>query len=460
MTNFLTTAQLRIIGLIDTLKHEGIGALFSSQGSLATRSRRGVGRLLQYIPSAAIRPAELPPLVIASLSFVILMGGGIGLLAVTADDPNPIPAPVVWMDIVFPDPSVHVGPENLSAHTEPGISERASPGVVSAHSSGAVPSAYNRAPDHQSGAPVFRPAILGDEIALPRAPDPALIIETKSGLLPVIAPDGREAWRVYARPFSDPFQRPRISILLGGLGMSQSATLTAIQQLPGAVTLSFNPYAQKLQDWIDQSRAAGHEVMLELPMEPMDYPDDDPGPHTLLTSMDANANLEQTEWLLGRVVGYVGVTNYMGSRFTASAEALRPVLQSLQNRGLMFLDTGTSSHSVAGQVADEVGLVQAANNRFIDTKASRAAIDARLAELERMARARGSAIGVAFPYPVSIERIAAWAETLERRGLTLAPISNLAARGTMSASVAEFRSSNDAAAPSPSSSHSTSDAHD
>ena len=159
------------------------------------------------------------------------------------------------------------------------------------------------------------------------------------------------------------------------------------------------------------------------------------GDRGIISYLRLSANLERTEWLLSRFAGYVGVTNYMGSKFTTSPEALRPVLNTLQRRGLMFLDTRSSVHSVAGQVANEIGLVQAVNNRFLDNKASRSAIDARLAELERIARATGSAIGIAFPYPVSIERIAAWAETLENRGLVLAPISNLAKRGVMSGPV-------------------------
>lgn len=388
MTIFLTSARLRLFDFLDTLKHDGVGAALSRlkpSSGLVAAPKLAVEHLLERLPAGAIGQMGMPPIAVASLSLVILVGGGIGLLAITAGEPKPIPAPVVWLDIAFPE---------LPMQTSPAIAT--APGhLMSAPADPRVHGAERRAPGSQP--PAFQPgvAVIGDEIALAPAPDPALVLETDSGLLPVIAPDGREAWRVYARPFADPYQRPRIGILLAGLGMSQSATLTAVQQLPGAVTLSYNPYAQKLQEWIDQTRAAGHEVMLELPMEPVNYPDDDPGPHTLLTSMDTAANLERTEWLLGRFVGYVGVTNYMGSRFTASTEALSPVLRALQKRGLMFLDSRTSDHSVAGQIANEIGLVQAASNRFLDTKASRAAIDARLADLERIARATGSAIGIA-----------------------------------------------------------------
>ncbi|NQV22359.1 MAG: divergent polysaccharide deacetylase family protein [Rhodospirillales bacterium] len=442
MTSPLTMVRLRVQDFLDTLKHDGIVAAIGRLGG-----SRGVGRgtgfsLLAWLgrlPSGMSVPGGLPPVIIASLSLVIVIGGIVGLLGITAGSDRPIPAPVVHLDIPFPGPMVRdVSPPEMDPGSGTVQTTSTSPDIphtetnTDADTVTAPPQRPRPPAGLTPGGPTFTP---GTEFALPRAPDPALVEKSDSGPLPVIAPDGREAWRVYARPFSDPYQRPRIGILIAGLGMSQSATLTAVQQLSGAVTLGFNPYARKLQDWIDQARAAGHEVMLELPMEPVNYPDDDPGPHTLLTNLDAAANLERTEWLLSRFAGYVGVTNYMGSKFTTSPEALRPVLNTLQRRGLMFLDTRSSVHSVAGQVANEIGLVQAVNNRFLDNKASRSAIDARLAELERIARATGSAIGIAFPYPVSIERIAAWAETLENRGLVLAPISNLAKRGVMSGPV-------------------------
>lgn len=436
MTSILNKIRLRLLDILDTLKHDGITAALGRFRPMRVPSERAGGRGLDLRRRLSIGTGAfggMPPIAVASLSLVIVTSSVIGLLAVTADGDKPIPAPVVWLDISFPEPRVRdtvteageqAGDPPPLPTPGPEVAETASPAVP-------APAAARRQ------GPEFTPGIPGTEFALPRAPDPDLVAESENGLLPIIAPDGREAWRVYSRPFSDPHHRPRIGILIAGLGMSRSATLTAVQQLPGAVTLGFSPYARGLQDWIDQARAAGHEVVLELPMEPVNYPDDDPGPHTLLTSLDPGANLERADWLLGRFVGYVGVTNYMGSKFTASHEALRPILAALQRRGLMFLDSRSSVHSVAGQIANEIGLVQAANNRFIDNKASRAAIDARLAELERIAQATGSAIGIAFPYPVSIERVAAWAETLEERGLVLAPISNLATRGVMTAPVAE-----------------------
>lgn len=256
------------------------------------------------------------------------------------------------------------------------------------------------------------------------APDPALIKSTEDGPLPVVAPDGRTPLQVYARPYKAT-GRPRIAVVVGSLGLSQATTLAAIQQLPGGVTLAFAPYGRNLQDYVNQARAAGHEVLLQAPMEPMDYPTNDPGPHTLLTSLTINNNLKRLDWLLGRFTGYVGVVNFMGGRFTAAESHVRPILTAMRDRGLMFLDARASSSSVATSVAGKIGLNIASNDRVLDAIASRAAIDARLLELERLASASGGAIGIGFPYPVTIERLAQWTRAMGDRGYDLVPISAL-----------------------------------
>ncbi len=261
------------------------------------------------------------------------------------------------------------------------------------------------------------------EVALAPVPDPELAKKSDFGLLPIISPSGKMPWRTYARPFEDPLARPRIAIIMSEMGMSSSATKTAIQKLPGAVTLSFNPYARDLQNWIGQARAAGHEVLLQLPMEPFGYPNNDPGPHSLLTSLTDRENLNRLEWMLGRFTGYSGVTNQMGSRFTSSLQDMEPIMTVLKERGLLFLDGRTSAKSIGAKVASQLGMPVAVNNRFLDHKADRATIDKRLSELEKIARFTGSAVGVGYPYPVTMERIAVWAQSLNRKGIVLAPIS-------------------------------------
>jgi len=263
---------------------------------------------------------------------------------------------------------------------------------------------------------------------LPPAPDPALVKVGPQGPLPVIAPDGRKPWQVYARPFDGTDRRPRIAIVIGDMGLSQSATLSAITRLPPPVTLAFAPYASDLQSWIAQARAAGHEVLLQLPMEPIDYPTNDPGPRALLTSLKPADNIERLDWLLSRFAGYVGVTNYMGSKFTTSPGDLKPVLEQLAGRGLLFLDSRSAARSVAPRIAGELGMPRVLNDRFIDNEASRTAIDARLEELERIALKNTAAVGMGYPYPVSIERVAAWAQNLAAKGIVLAPVSAIVNR--------------------------------
>lgn len=258
---------------------------------------------------------------------------------------------------------------------------------------------------------------------LPPVPEPDLAKKSDFGILPVIGPTGRLPWRAYSRPFDDPLDRPRIAIIISEMGMSSAATRSSIQNLQGAVTLSFNPYAKDLQNWIEQARAAGHEVLLQLPMEPFGYPKNDPGPHSLLTSLTDRENLNRLDWMLGRFTGYSGVTNQMGSKFTATAQDIQPVLDVIKSRGLLFLDGRTSAKSVAGQLAAKIGVPVAINNRFLDHKADRATIDARLKDLERIARYTGTAVGIGYPYPVTLERISKWSQSLPRKGFALVPVS-------------------------------------
>lgn len=234
----------------------------------------------------------------------------------------------------------------------------------------------------------------------------------------------------FAKPFAQPTPkktRPVIAVVLMRIGLGPAATAAALR-LPGAVTLAFASYARNLQAQIDRARAGGHEVLLDLPMEPMRYPAIDPGPRPLLVSLSSVQILDRLDWHLGRATGYTGVTNDMGSRFTSSRDALRPVLAAIKARGLYFLDSRTSSRSQGVKLASSMGLRFAANDRFLDVQASRAAIDRRLAQIERIARRRGFAVAVGHPFPVTLDRIAAWLPTLEKKGLTLVPLGEVVAR--------------------------------
>ncbi|MFP5448659.1 MAG: divergent polysaccharide deacetylase family protein [Alphaproteobacteria bacterium] len=255
---------------------------------------------------------------------------------------------------------------------------------------------------------------------LPPAPIAGLHSPGPNGPLPVIAPNGRTPAQAYARPFQ-PNGKPKVSLIVGGLGLNSRATREAIETLPGEITLSFVPYAEGLQGWIDLAREHGHEVLLETPMEPVDYPDNDPGPYTLLASSGPAETSRRLEWLLSRATGYFGLTNYLGSRFLNSDPAMAAFTTVLKTRGLAFIDDGQA----AGR---GLGVPRASAGRIIDDQLSSEAIDQQLLALEAQALQNGQALGSGFAYPLTITQVAQWTRAVEARGYQLAPASALTRR--------------------------------
>jgi polysaccharide deacetylase 2 family uncharacterized protein YibQ len=256
---------------------------------------------------------------------------------------------------------------------------------------------------------------------LPQAPIAGLTAPGPSGgPLPIIAADGRTAADAYARPFT-PNGRPKVSVVIGGLGLNAQTTRAAIETLPGEVTLSFAPYAEGLQGWIDLARAHGHEVLLETPMEPADYPANDPGPYTLIAANRPEDTVRKLEWLMSRATGYFGLSNYLGARFVDNDQAMNTFNAVLKARGLAFVDDGLAARR-GGPIP------RASADRVIDDELAAGAIDAQLRALENGANGRGQALGSGFAYPVTINQVRLWAAGLQARGLQLAPASALAHR--------------------------------
>jgi polysaccharide deacetylase 2 family uncharacterized protein YibQ len=264
-----------------------------------------------------------------------------------------------------------------------------------------------------------------DPVPMALAPVAGLIEESPRGPLPRIGADGRTPWQTYARPFFHGDKRPRIALVIGPMGISSNATSRAIEGLPGAVTLTFSSTADQLGIWVDQARRLGHEVMLDLPMEPADFPRNDPGPNTMLVSLDPDRNQQRLLSALGRVLGYIGVTSLSGSRFTGAPDSIRPILTEVNRRGLMFLDAQAGVRSSAAREATKIGLPRVIADSYIDAVPYKAAIEAQLRNLEEAARLDGAAVGMAMPYPVTLDHLSQWIATLEAKGIVLAPITAL-----------------------------------
>ncbi|HHY51386.1 MAG TPA: divergent polysaccharide deacetylase family protein, partial [Alphaproteobacteria bacterium] len=219
--------------------------------------------------------------------------------------------------------------------------------------------------------------------------------------------------------------RPLVAIVVTGLGISVNGTLDAIARLPDAVTLAFAPYGKTLERTVGAARAEGHEIFLEVPLEPFDYPDNDPGPDTLLTGQAPRDNMDRLYRVMGKFAGYAGLINNMGARFTASGADFGPMMEELGARGLAYLDDGSSNRSLAPPLAEANGVPFARVDLMIDASPVRAAILAQLTALEDTARQQGRAIGLATALPVSVEAIAEWARAAEERGILLVPVSAL-----------------------------------
>lgn len=255
---------------------------------------------------------------------------------------------------------------------------------------------------------------------------PDLVEESPHGAVPRIGPGGQKSADVYARASVGATAaggKPRIAILVTGLGLAADSTRAAIASLPANVTLAFAPYGDAVADLAREAREGGHEIMLQVPMEPFDYPDNDPGPQTLLTGQPARANLDRLYWLMSRIGAYTGLVNYMGARFTASAVDFGPVMEEVGLRGLSYVDDGTSNRSLAPQLARQNAVEFARGDLVVDRQPARPDILNQLQRLESIAARRGNALGFASALPVTVRTIAEWAEGLEDKGILLVPVS-------------------------------------
>ena len=323
---------------------------------------------------------------------------GIGAATLEVLGPSPQPAMIA------------VGP---IVHADPRVAKRQTPIVNT-----------DKAP--RSASPLVRP---GKDTAGPIAdPDPSLqepYPDETNLTLPRISPSGRAPMAAYAAGFDPSSLRPRVGILIAGIGMSGTDSLTAIKDLPPGVTLAISPYAIDIAHILALARMTEHEYLLSVPMEPQGYPVNDPDDrHALMTSLPPAENLGRLRWVLSRLSGYVGITSAMGQmhgeRLAGVPDQFDSVLEEAANRGLLFIDGTPGSWPLVHAWSRSVDMV------VDDDQVDAAALDQRLDALSHLALDKGSALGlVSLPRPVTLARVAAWTTTLTARGLALAPVSAL-----------------------------------
>ena len=266
---------------------------------------------------------------------------------------------------------------------------------------------------------VDAPAIATPVTPIPD-PDPNLLRATPLGKVPRIAPDGRKAINIYARPFRGDYERPRIAIIVGGLGLNTALTERAIDELPPEISLSFAPYAKDLDFWTKKARDAGHEILIELPMEGYGDNQQALGDAALLSTRTEQENLQRLDWLLSRFGGYFAATNYMGSKFSTDTSALTPILQRLREAGVGYIDdTGAAKRAGGGVSLTTIDKIISA----APDESGRRAVKRELAKLEQIAKSEGAAIGKTYAYAATLDEIVLWAAKLEDKNLSAAPAS-------------------------------------
>lgn len=367
------------------------------------------------------RPRGLPRPAFRSIvaGGVVLAVVGVATAISLRDKPfrNPQPEPAASEPVAVTQPATASAPEASAATPKSDPAKTGGPQILKLPAQDNAPSG--------GGIVVRDAASVGQDLRVAHLPDRSLIEDSPAGPLPIRSADGRRPFDAYARPWSGT-RGARIAIVVGGLGVSQTGTQAAIAKLPGEVTLAFASQGNSLGRWMQEARRSGHEIVMQLPLEPFDYPNVNPGRNTLTVDAPADENLKNLRWVLSRTTNYTAVMNYMGGRFSADQSAMDPVMAELGKRGLGYLDDGSSSRSLAPDLAARNGVPFAVGDTAIDAVQDRGAILQKLDQLEATARAKGFAIGTGSAFDLTVDTVAAWVTEVRKRGIEIVPISAVA----------------------------------
>lgn len=250
----------------------------------------------------------------------------------------------------------------------------------------------------------------------------------RQAALPLPVPQvGNERWRQLAVPVPAGAKAPFIAIVIDDMGLDRRNSARAVS-LTGPLTLSYMSYAPDLAEQTSSARRMGHELMLHLPMEPLDARRNNPGPNALLVQQDESEWRKRLAWSLDRFDGYAGVNNHMGSRFTADLRGMSVVMDELQKRGVFWLDSHTGPRSAGPAEAARFGMASAGRDVFLDDERDAGGVAAQLAITERIALANGDAIAIGHPHGATLDALARWIPQARQRGFTLVPVSAVVQR--------------------------------
>lgn len=316
-----------------------------------------------------------------------------------------------------PIPAPPPAPETPPLQTSPAETPPSEPS--------APPPENGEASPAESAAPALPPDAVLPPATPTAEPNTALMEEGTSGKLPVIGKDGDKPWRYYSKPFERTRNQPMVAIVVSGLGTGRTVTQDALQ-LPENFSISFSPYARDIAGWAPAIRATGHELLVDLPLQPTNYPASDPGPQGLLLEKGPEVAEHRLQWAMSRFPAFIGMLTPQNESFTANDEGMKALLQSFANRGLLLVMGKEPYRKETRDIIDATHTATLIADLLIDEELSPVVIQQRLTQLEEQAKRNGYAIGVAQAYPLTLEQLRAWAATLEEKGVVLVPISAIA----------------------------------
>ncbi len=222
--------------------------------------------------------------------------------------------------------------------------------------------------------------------------------------------------------------RGRVAIVIDDVGFEEEPPLE-LARLGLPLTFAILPYQRYSRSLGEKLRAAGQEVILHLPMEPLAYPRRDPGQGAVAEGMAPAAIEAAVRRDLLAVPEAVGVNNHMGSRATADPAVMRAVLRVVRERSLYFLDSRTTGDTVAFDIAREMGVPAVERSVFLDDRRDESYIEGQVRELLRKARERGSAVAIGHPDPVTVEVLKRSVDLIRSAEIQVVPASELAGGG-------------------------------
>ena len=292
---------------------------------------------------------------------------------------------------------------------------------------------YNNVLNFLSALAVNNPPDLFATLVNPTV-DNALLERTSVGDLPKVSDDGRTSLITYARPFNDRNSLSEISIIVNNLGTSESLAEAAIKLRP-EISLAFSPYAERMEELVVAARKAGHEVFLELPMEPDNFPVRDPGPFALRTASTLAENISQLEWVLSRAQGYTGLINFQGEAMLQDKVFVSTIMPIILQRGLMFVEKTEGSREIiprdtinpiVQEVLEEEGHYYTHIDISITINDDEISLTEKLERALEISRQTGRVTIAVNPFPLFLMKIALWASELPEDEFVLTPLSSKA----------------------------------